>query len=66
LAHALRGSAATMSASALAVRAGDLERAAGGPEAQAAVDAVERTLTATVDEWARLGWLDDLVSTLGR
>jgi PAS domain S-box-containing protein len=66
LAHALRGSAATMSASALAVRAGDLERAAGGPEAQGAVDAVDRTLAATVDEWARSGWLGALVSTLGR
>jgi HPt (histidine-containing phosphotransfer) domain-containing protein len=60
LAHALRGSAATASASALADCAGDLERAAGRPEAQAAAAAVGTTLAATLDEWVRLGWLGAL------
>jgi two-component system sensor histidine kinase/response regulator len=56
LAHSLKGSAATVAAGALAAGAADLERVAGGAQANAALISLHATFALTVAEWARLSW----------
>ena len=58
LAHSLKGSSATAAAPALAACAANLERTAGSPQARADLDAIQRTFSATLEEWQRLGWLN--------
>jgi PAS domain S-box-containing protein len=66
LAHSLKGSSATAAAPALATCAANLERTAGGPQARTDLDALQRTFSATLDQWQRLGWLIRPSSALGR
>jgi PAS domain S-box-containing protein len=56
LAHTLKGSAATVSAPALAACAANLERVAGSSQAPAALGSLQALFTLTAAEWQRLGW----------
>ncbi len=56
LAHGLKGSAATVSAPAVAACAANLERLAGSAQAPAALNSLDAAFALTMSEWARLGW----------
>jgi HPt (histidine-containing phosphotransfer) domain-containing protein len=56
LAHGLKGSAATASATAVSACAAELERVAGSAQAVGALIALDSTFLLTTSEWERIGW----------
>jgi two-component system, sensor histidine kinase and response regulator len=56
LAHGLKGSAATASATAVSACAAELERVAGSAQAVTALISLDTTFMLTTSEWERTGW----------
>jgi two-component system, sensor histidine kinase and response regulator len=56
LAHSLKGSAASAAANEVAIRAADLERAAGNGETKAALNCLQTAFHNTVALWEKTGW----------